>query len=51
MPHINHRRGETRRKATDYPYNDSSYHQEIQRERNQAEKEKGRREIKEASRE
>jgi hypothetical protein len=30
--HINHRRGEgfNRRKAADYPYNDSSYHQGIQ---------------------
>ena len=33
MPHFNHHRGEghNRRKATDYPYSDTSYSQEWQR--------------------
>ena len=42
--HINHQRGEghNRRKAADYPYNDSSYHQGIQAAARKARRREGR---------
>jgi len=43
MPHINHRRGETRRKAMEYPYSDAGYALFIQTQANASRRHEGRR--------
>ena len=43
MPHINHRRGETRRLASEYPYSDAAYAATIQAASNSARRNEGRR--------
>ena len=43
MPHINHRRGETRRLASEYPYSDAAYAATIQAASNSARRNEARR--------
>jgi len=43
MPHVNHRRGDTRRRAQDYPYTDATRNRIEQNARNRRERREGRR--------